>query len=154
MEQLQQQRLESVKAGCIAAVSFGIVYLMFTGVNLILPRQFPDFFPFHDYTGIDLGIKSAGALGSGFLFGVTYRYIIREDQDSHLQEGAVLAFGLVRVGAVADVTNSLLNHLAWFGIITIESLLGFAVARFSLDFALSRQWLQPFPKETHHRRIK
>jgi hypothetical protein len=147
-QQLQQQRRESVKAGCIAAVSFGVAYLIFVLINLVLTRQFPSLVQFPESTGIELGVKTAGALGSGFLFGVTYRYIIREDQDNHLQEGAVLAFGLVRSGAVAEITTSIFDHLGFLAMVTSESLIGFAIARFSLDFALSRQWVQPFPRET------
>jgi hypothetical protein len=33
---------------------------------------------------------------SGFLFGVTYRYIIRVDTNPHLKTGGILVFGLVR----------------------------------------------------------
>lgn len=147
-QQLQQQRRESLKAGCVAAVSFGFTYLIFACLNFMLGHEFLNLVQFPESTGIELGIKAAGALGSGFLFGVTYRYIIREDQDSHLQEGAVLAFGLVRSGAMAEITTSIFEHLGFIGMITVESLMGFAIARFSLDIALSQQWVQPFPSET------
>ncbi|NJN88715.1 MAG: hypothetical protein HC881_23575, partial [Leptolyngbyaceae cyanobacterium SL_7_1] len=47
-------------------------------------------------------LQGAIALATGFLFGVSYRYIVRQDENSHLKSGAILAFGIIRGLAQID----------------------------------------------------
>jgi drug/metabolite transporter (DMT)-like permease len=128
-----QERMESLKAGGIAGMAFLIVYGLFILVN----HNFG--IPFQETL-----VKLAIALLSGFLFGVTYRYIIRTDSNSHLKEGSILAFGLVRGGGLAEMTDHLLDNGVFLAIVLLEGIIGFAIARLCLDIALSRQWLKPF----------
>ena len=93
-----------------------------------------------------MAVAIAGA--SGFLFGVTYRYVIRRDRNPHLNSGAVLAFGLVRglaqvdttLGGVLDGTTSVLTLV----VMVLESIVLFAVAGRMLDWAMARDWIKPF----------
>ena len=133
MEITLKERIESLKAGGIAGTAFGITY----GLSVLVNRTF-------GLNTEETLIKLAIALLSGFLFGVTYRYIIRTDSNSHLKEGAILAFGLVRGGGLAEMTDPLLDNGVFLAIVLLEGIIGFAIARFCLDIALSRQWLKPF----------
>jgi hypothetical protein len=81
---------------------------------------------------------------SGFLFGVTYRYIIRTDRNDHLNSGAVLAFGLVRGLAQVDGSKFELSQLWLDGIILAQSILLFSIARYAIDYALAQGWILPF----------
>lgn len=133
MEITLKERIESLKAGGIAGTAFGITY----GLSVLVNRAF-------GLNAEETLIKLAIALLSGFLFGVTYRYIIRTDSNSHLKEGAILAFGLVRGGGLAEMTDPLSDNGVFLAIVLLEGIIGFAIARFCLDIALSRQWLKPF----------
>lgn len=141
---LQAERIESLKAGILAAFSLFLAYGVVTLSNLVLAKQFPVLVSLEISPGVNLLFSGAIACLSGFLFGVTYRYIIREDQNSHLQDGAVLAFGLVR--GLAQVDVGLTFHHSWwtFGILAIESILLFAIARLTLDRAIYFGWVRPF----------
>jgi hypothetical protein len=134
MEITLKERMESLKAGGIAGMAFLVAYGSFSLVN-------------HNF-GIasqETLIKLAIALLSGFLFGVTYRYIVRSDRNPHLNSGAVAAFGLVRGLAQVDTGLHLQSHnLWWFVAIAMESILLFAIARFVLDIAISWGWIEAF----------
>lgn len=133
MEITLKERIESLKAGAIAGTAFGITY----GLSVLANQAF-------GLNTAETLIKLAIALLSGFLFGVTYRYIIRTDSNSHLKEGAILAFGLVRGGGLAEMTAPLVDNGVLLAIVLLEGIIGFAIARFCLDIALARQWLKPF----------
>ncbi len=81
---------------------------------------------------------------SGLLFGVTYRYIIRSDQNAQLKAGGVLAFALVRGLTQIELGwNS--NSTIWpFLVLAGESLLWFAFAAITLDIAIQLRWVKPF----------
>jgi hypothetical protein len=88
---------------------------------------------------------STGIAGfSGFLFGATYRYIIREDKNPHLKEGGVFAFGLVRGLAQVDIGLNFSTSIFPLIVLASESILGFAIAAFSLDSAIKFGWVKPF----------
>ncbi len=131
------ERIESIKAGCLGAISFTLSYLVVMGFNGILWDNF-----ILDWLGLTL--KIAIALASGFLFAVTYRYIIRNDNNKHLKDGSVFAFGLVRGLVPLEMSPNLFDNLVQLSILGIESILCFAIVRFSLDFALDRHWIKPF----------
>lgn len=130
------ERIESIKGGVIGAIAFTTAYLLVTLLNHFWVRV--------DLTVMDEVLKIAIALVSGFLFGVTYRYVIRRDQNSHLSDGAVLAFGLIRGLGTTEVKSFLLTDLGLLGLVVIESIICFTVARFVLDFAFRRHWVKPF----------
>lgn len=138
-------RIESLKAGTISALSLTIVYMA-----IAIAHHLPLAKPIHLWqdgqteTIEHLLIKIAIAILSGFLFGVTYRYIIRDDDNPHLKSGAVLAFGLVRGLASIEGEANFPQEYWLLGIWVIESMTCFAIARFTLDWAISHHWLKPF----------
>ncbi|MEO0013545.1 MAG: hypothetical protein RLZZ535_1934 [Cyanobacteriota bacterium] len=143
MPSLVTERIESVKAGLIGAVAFtlaALVLLVVQGLvsDLILKLN-TNFGVISWISAIELAI---GAV-SGFLFGVTYRYIIRSDRNSHLQDGAVLAFGLVRGLALVE-KNLVLSELLSLAGLVLQSIVCFALARLILDLAIARKLIKPF----------
>jgi hypothetical protein len=131
------ERIESVKAGSLGGIAAGIAY----GALVALDRFTIDR---HSSTLTSLALAVAIASVSGFLFGITYRYIIRADRNNHLNSGAVLAFGLVRGLARVNIHDLELTQLALNGLILAESISIFAIARYTLDYALTVRWISPF----------
>jgi hypothetical protein len=141
------ERVESVKAGSIAAIATTLIFVILAVFRSAL---------FGNALGLNWAIAWQTALAgfSGFLFGVTYRYIIRQDQNSHLKSGAILAFGLVRGLAEIEalVTDELLkSERLWqiglaidCGLDVLQSVVIFAVGAIALNWSLQNQWLRPF----------
>lgn len=133
---LAQMRIESIKAGllCAGAIALAAIAacLISLAGHLPLPR-----------TPLEWLIKGAVALSSGFFFGVTYRYIVRQEVNLHLGSGAVGAFALVR--SLAAIEASWNGHWPWLNwlLVTGESFLWFAVARYSLDWAMRKGFIAP-----------
>ena len=143
---LMAQRLESLIAGIICAFSFFVVFTLASIFNHLL---FKGYFNKLNYLSIitldwHLLISAGIASFSGFLFGVTYRYIIREDENQQLKAGSVVAFGLVR--GLTQVDMGLNFSLSVFPLVllSLESILEFAVAAFNLDRAIKFGWVKPF----------
>jgi hypothetical protein len=134
-----KERIESVKAGSLASIVFGGIYsLTWWGNHYFGLTQWSN-------AGLwSLTFNVGSSLLSGFLFGVTYRYIIRRDDNSHLRDGAVLAFALVRSGGLLELQLGQAAMTGAIALLMLESLVGFAAARSSLDGAMARQWLKPF----------
>jgi hypothetical protein len=134
------ERIESVKAGSLGGITAGISYGSIAIVEAsILP----------EYLGslISLSLEAAISIVTGFLFGVTYRYIIRTDRNDHLNSGAVLAFGLVRGLAQIDVSKFELSQIWLDGLVVGKSILLFSIARYLLDRALVAGWILPFSQQ-------
>ena len=141
MPSLVAERIESVKAGILSSGVFGVVEGLIALTNNFLAIELGnDFTQWQIISLVDFSFHLAIALSSGFLFGVTYRYIIRGDRNSHLQDGAVLAFGLVRGLALIETTD----FSFWWLLLIFESIVAFAIARLSLDFALKFKLIKPF----------
>jgi hypothetical protein len=143
------ERIESLKSGIVGAIATTIAFLLFwVGTALLTPSLEA---PWHSWVNLsaDLAvwIGGVGAIGSGFLFGVTYRYIIRTDVNSHLKSGAVLAFGLVRGFAQVEVGLSLQGTLEALVLLATESIMMFAIARLLLDWSLQQGIVKPFAAE-------
>ncbi|BAZ05951.1 hypothetical protein [Calothrix sp. NIES-3974] len=163
---LVRERLESLKAGVFAAIAVVCTHWLISllmwgfsslGYNLELGNS--GFLTRFQVINTLLG--STFALFSGFLFGVTYRYIVREDTNFHLETGAIAAFALVRGMAQLEVVSqnwlsdnqqsTLLSSL-WFEKVNLsiiflifgESFLWFAAARLILDWAMKQGWLKRF----------
>ncbi|GFE68309.1 hypothetical protein [Chroococcus sp. FPU101] len=127
------ERIESLKIGILAAFAFTLAYLITLLIQLRLLTEL-----------IPLGwVQLAIACLSGFLFGVTYRYIVQNQENPHLKDGAVLAFGLVRGLVPLETSNGLNDHALSLSLFVGESLFCFAVARWCLDLAFSSGWLKP-----------
>lgn len=140
------ERVESIKAGTFAALSVAIVFTLTTiGNRFFLATRFE---PLAGLQAASMGasglLSGAIAIVAGLLFGITYRYIVRQDQNSHLKSGAVLAFGLVRGLAQIDVGVATQGILLPFIVMALESVLLFAFARLVLDWSMGQGWLRPF----------
>lgn len=126
------ERIESLKAGLAGATAatgaFGLAAGGLAWTNLASP------------TLVQTATQATIALLSGFLFGLTYRYVIRTDRNSHLQSGAVLAFGLVRgLAPIQDL------RLSWLiGLQIGESLLLFGAAALLIDWLIEQGWIKRF----------
>ncbi|MBU7587541.1 MAG: hypothetical protein KAF91_32750 [Nostoc sp. TH1S01] len=135
------ERLESLKAGIIGGLSLGVTCLMTSVLNtLVLARYFEILISLQVTLNWQLLVSWAIATFSGLLFGVTYRYIIRQDQNPQLKAGGVMAFGLVRGLAQIELDWSLAG-----AVLAGESVLWFIVAAIVLDKALQSGWVKPFP---------
>lgn len=146
------ERIESVKAGFVAGIcllaTFGAIAL----TNTILSQRF------ESLVNLSLGafkwellLRGAIAFISGFLFGVTYRYIIRQDSNPQLKAGGIMAFGLVRALGQIDGGLSLTpgkmpatSDIWPFAVAGIESIVLFVVTGVVLDWAIAKGWLKPF----------
>ncbi len=131
------ERIESVKAGSLGGIATGIAYGIVIGIDRDRSIE-------HSLPLVNLALELAIAISSGFLFGVTYRYIIRTDRNDHLNSGAVLAFGLVRGLAQINVRELDLDRIWLNGVVIAENILLFAIARYLLDYALTARWISPF----------
>jgi hypothetical protein len=139
-------RWESLKAGLVGAGSslllVGLMGLVGTGWTRW--RAIPALWP-TPQAGLGFWVSGAIAALAGFLFAVTYRYVIREDQNPHLKSGAVGAFGLVRGLAQVDVTWQT-AEMPWRLLASVVySLVLFAVVQVMVDRAIAQHWIQPFP---------
>lgn len=143
------ERIESLKAGTLAAIS---LFLTFSAIalsnHLILAQKFESLAGLEIiFSGFLFETRGAIAFISGFLFGVTYRYIIRQDNNPHLKSGAVLAFGSVRglgqidLGLSSGAADANLWPLMVLG---IESVVVFAVAGVVLDWSIKQNWIKRF----------
>jgi hypothetical protein len=147
---LVTERIESVKAGIFGAGAFTVAELVFFVAQEMTQGVVLDFLPELKTETITLdwswGISLAIGTVSGFLFGVTYRYVIRSDRNSHLNDGAVLAFGLVRGLALVEKNLALLDlsKLLSIGGLVLQSIVCFAIARLILDLAIARKLIKPF----------
>lgn len=147
MPSLVTERIESVKAGIVSAASFTIAeftIVIATGWADSLVEQYN----FAQTIAIsELLLQLAIGAVSGFLFGVTYRYVIRDDRNFHLNDGAVLAFGLVRGLALVEknlASNLVFSELLLPLLLIIQSIICFAIARSILDLAIARKLIKPF----------
>ncbi|WP_088890468.1 hypothetical protein [Leptolyngbya ohadii] len=156
---LATERLESLKAGIVGKLTAAVVYVPI----VLLNQQFGGDSSWRSLLQIDrLPIEQfipplvslAIVLLSGFLFGVTYRYVVRQDENPQLQSGAVLAFGLVRglaqvEGQLADLLPNLLAQdldkkmPLWIGgLEVIESIVLFGAIALLLNWTFDRGWVQ------------
>ncbi|SRR5579883_1663146 len=143
---LMAERLESLKAGVLAGFCVTFAFLITTVVNnLILANYFPSNTSLHvDLLSWHWLVSGAIAGFSGVLFGVTYRYIIREDKNPQLKAGGVLAFGLVRGLAQIDVAWTNANNILPLVVLGLESIFCFGLAATALDVVMQLGWLKPF----------
>ncbi len=129
---LWRERLESLKAGVLAAIALALVAGCGTVINPAFMRI--------PTIALDVSI----AAFSGFLFGITYRHLVGKGEDDHLQSGAIGAFALVRGLAQAELFWVYGASLWAVGIAIVESFVMFGVAALLLDLALDRHWIRRF----------
>ena len=134
---LAQARLESIKSGLVGAAVIGLIAMVVGLVAAVagLPSLTPE-------SILGWLVNLAAALVSGFFFGVTYRYIVRQDDNLHLGSGAVGAFAFVRSLAQIEATwDDTFAFMSWL-LITGESFLWFVSARYTIDFAIGQHWIK------------
>ena len=141
MPSLVTERIESVKAGVVGAGAFAIAELVISMAFALIWARKSNFILL--VNGGNLLVQLAIGAVSGFLFGVTYRYVIRDDRNSHLNDGAVLAFGLVRGLALIEQNFTLPELLSGLWLVA-QSIICFAIARSLLDLAMARSLIKPF----------
>lgn len=137
-----QERISSLKAGILSASCVGLVAVLCELLNhgLVL----------HDWQHLwrqqasEVHFLSSVLIASisGFLFGVTYRYIRRSDPNPHLRSGAIAAFGLSRGLAQLDMGILLQGNLAWVLWMAGESVVMMAIAAIVLDIAAEKHWIE------------
>jgi hypothetical protein len=124
---LVAERIESVKAGIFGAGAFTVAELVFFVAQEMTQGVVLDFLPELKTETITLdwswGISLAIGTVSGFLFGVTYRYVIRSDRNLALLD---------------------LSKLLSIGGLVLQSIVCFAIARLILDLAIARKLIKPF----------
>jgi len=140
------ERMESLKAALLGAIAALCCLGIFIHVNsVVLVPQWPQTSGVPTWMlGTDLWLNAGIAQFSGALFAITYRYIIRQDQNAHLRSGAVGAFGLVR--GLAQIELGWHTELQWPAFIAfgVESFLLFGGIQLVLDWAIAHRWLKPF----------
>lgn len=144
MDNLQAERIESLKAGILAAFCLLVADGVATLLNqLVLAKQLDILASLGITSSLNLLAAAVVAGISGFVFGITYRYAIRSDRNSHLGDGAVLAFGLVRGLAQLEASLNYPTVLWSSAVLGVESVVLFAIARYILDWAIANRWVKP-----------
>lgn len=143
------ERWQSLKAGVMGAIAGALVFGVLVQLNSVVSLQIPGLAGLLTWQdGVGVVLHGAIAKFSGFLFAVTYRYIIRQDQNPHLRSGAVGAFGLVRGLALVEMSWQHAAPVALV-VLVIESFLLFGGVRIVLDWSLMRGWILPFNTTEH-----
>ena len=88
-------RIESVKVAITSGIAGTIVSSPFSLITGII-SQFDS----------DWQVKHVSLFFSLFLFGITYRYAVRKDENSNLKQGVIVAFALTRALAMVDAYSS------------------------------------------------
>ena len=143
------ERIESLKAGIIGGLCLLFAFGMTTGSNFLVLAPYLQLLNYQYEYVLDLRLISSAAFAgfSGFLFAITYRYVIRQDDNPHLKSGAVLAFGLVRGLAQIDMSLNFHRPLIPAIALAIESLLCFFFTATCLDLSIKLGWLKPFTSD-------
>ncbi|MEH2048084.1 hypothetical protein [Nostoc sp.] len=139
------ERLESLKAGIVGGLSVCLAFAIASLLNtFVLAKYFQILVCLQSDLNWHLWVSGAVATFTGFLFGVTYRYIIRSDQNPQLKAGGVLAFGLVR--GLTQIELGWNSHsIIWpFLVLAFESVLWFGIAAIALNIAIQFRWVKPF----------
>jgi hypothetical protein len=137
-----EERLESLKAGLIsggmAVIAEGIFQLLQAYVwPKLEPAEILELL-FATDCWADLAIAGL----SGFLFGVTCRYAIRQDNNPHLSSGVVLAFGLVRGLAQVRLDEVTVQDTSLVLFAIMESIVLFAIAYIGLSISIRKGWVK------------
>ncbi|MEH2228910.1 MAG: hypothetical protein V7K71_04595 [Nostoc sp.] len=139
------ERIESLKGGIIGGLSVCFSFAIASLLNtFVLARYFQTLVCLQSDVNWRLWGSFAVATFTGFLFGVTYRYIIRSDRNPQLKAGGVLVFGLVRGLTQIELGWNSDSTIWPFLVLAAESLLWFALAAIALDIAIQFRWVKPF----------
>ncbi len=148
--ELIAERLESIKAGILGGFAVCLGFAITNLFNsLLLARFLGLLYPLRiNAITWQLLVSAIVATCCGLLFGVTFRYIVRTDNNPQLKAGAVLAFGLVRGLTQVDVALSCRSPVLPFMVLGVESIFWFVIAAIALDWAMAIGWIKPFTSDT------
>ena len=145
-------RIESFKAGFLGAIAsvfafFAIALLHHFLQNFLSVQLISSF----ELSSPFILLIKLGMIGfSGFLFAVTYRYIVRRDRNSHLKSGAILAFACIRsFGAIdRDLPTLTLLPLVQLALVSaillLENVAWLAIVQSILETAIQNKWIAAF----------
>jgi hypothetical protein len=139
-----QDRVESLKAAALTGFIAGLVAAALLLTHRAEPLGWSAALAstVEGFGGVTFWVSVAIATLSGSLFGITYRYAVRQDSSSYLRSGVIFAFSLVRGLALVNVAAAI-SLRGWpFLIACTESLLMFALAGAGLEVALRQQWIR------------
>ncbi|MBD1911203.1 MULTISPECIES: hypothetical protein [unclassified Leptolyngbya] len=143
MDGRQLERVESLKAGLLGASATLPVMGIILALSILLSalgHSNPFSFALSNHP-LALAHWLEVSL-CGFLFGVTYRYTVRQDiKNFQLKSGTVMAFTLVRGLGLGDMGWQ--GEIAWIvlAVWVGEGILLFAIAALLLDLALQKGWI-------------
>jgi hypothetical protein len=149
-------RIESFKAGFLGAIASVFAFFAIALLHHLLPKVLPKL---HLVNSFEIGkplilLVKLGMMGfSGFLFAVTYRYIVRGDRNSHLKSGAILAFACIRSFATIDrdlptfINLPLIPVTVAIAILLLENITWLAIVQNILETAIQHQWITAFGSE-------
>ncbi|BAZ15567.1 hypothetical protein NIES4071_74390 [Calothrix sp. NIES-4071] len=145
------ERLESFKAATIASFCSILAFTITNQFSAYVLLKYSIFNAKYINIFDSRSLLSAAiVLFSGFLFGVTYRYIVRDDNNFQLKAGGVMAFGLVRGLAQVNMTvipsdiNNLGHDALPLILLLAENIFLFGLAALGLDVAIRVGWVKPF----------
>ncbi|MFZ4557479.1 MAG: hypothetical protein ACOYN8_14050 [Pseudanabaena sp.] len=149
-------RIESFKAGFLGAIASVFAFFAIALLHHLLPKVLPKLHLVNSFE-IDKPLVLLVKLGmigfSGFLFAVTYRYIVRGDRNSHLKSGAILAFACIRSFGTIDhdlltfIHLSLIQGALAIAILLLENITWLAIVQNILETAIQHQWITAFGSE-------
>ncbi|TRT78074.1 MAG: hypothetical protein EWV82_18380 [Microcystis aeruginosa Ma_AC_P_19900807_S299] len=112
-----KERIESIQVGSISALAFLVPYLLFLIVDRLLLGE---------------SLTLIGAF-------VTYRYVVRNDDNPHLKDGTVAAFALVRGLVPLQLSTDLIADSGQLSFFLGESFICFLSSRLLLELTKLRQ---------------
>lgn len=139
------ERIESVKAGAVGGLSASVAYAL-PGLLYTSTAQWE--------------FDTDMAALSGLLFGIVYRYAVREDSNPNLKQGVVGAFAITRLLAKVRVPDYCVpiplncgaplgyfdeNMLGQMAVAGFASFAAYGAAAVALEVAFSQGWVKPFP---------
>jgi hypothetical protein len=137
-----EERLESLKAGLITGVMAAVAEGLFQSLQVyIWPKLEAIKITGLIFTPAFWGDLAIAGL-SGFLFGVTCRYAIRQDNNPHLSSGVILAFGLVRGLAQVQLDEVTFQDASLVLFAIMESIGLFAIAYVGLSVSIRQGWVK------------
>jgi hypothetical protein len=149
-------RIESFKAGFLGAIASVFAFFVIALLHHLGPKVLPKLQLINSFE-LDkplILLVKLGMIGfSGFLFAVTYRYIVRSDRNSHLKSGAILAFACIRSFATIDrdlptfINLPLIPVTVAIAILLLENITWLAIVQNILETAIQHQWITAFGSE-------
>ena len=146
-------RIESFKSGFLGAIASVFAFFAIALLHHLLPKVLPKLHLVNSFE-IDKPLVLLVKLGmigfSGFLFAVTYRYIVRGDRNSHLKSGAILAFACIRSFGTIDhdlltfIHLSLIQGALAIAMLFLENIAWLAIVQSILETAIQQKWITAF----------